>query len=223
MSWDRTDPLLQHISLDDLVFVPSEPIDTTSELKVIADGQDGAVIAVAEEGLVKHVIVRFQLSQSTWPIQPGGIVFMQNALDLQVGGGAGAQGRVYRPGQVAQIYWPHSAASLGVAGDTVMELPTPHNAAATTQMPRKSGLYEVMDVDGNTLLGQPADVFVAVNLDSAIESDLRTVPNVDVGGRLVASGGPVEGLHALWPWLIALALLLLSIEWLIYTAQRRGA
>ncbi|MDG2053341.1 MAG: BatA and WFA domain-containing protein [Phycisphaerales bacterium] len=223
ISWDRTNPLLQHVAMDDLVFVPGEPISKKDQLKVIADGRDGPVIAVTQQDLRKHLIVGFQLSQSTWPLQPGGIVFMQNALDLQVGGGAGAQARSYQPGEMAQIKWPSRAKSLQLNDTTTMQLPPLKNKMTTTQLPQMAGLYEVTDSTGAAVQGTSSQRYLALNLASPTESDLRRVPRVDVGGRLVAAGGPVQGLHALWPWLVAAAFLLLSIEWLVYMAQRRSA
>ena len=223
INWDRTNPLLQHVAMDDLVFVPGEPISRKDQLKVIADGRDGPVIAVIQQDLRKHLIVGFQLSQSTWPLQPGGIVFMQNALDLQVGGGAGAQARSYQPGEMAQINWPSSAKSLQLNDKTTIQLPPRKNKMITTELPQMAGLYEITDSNGVAVQETASQQYLALNLASATESDLRRVPRVDVGGQLVAAGGPVQGLHALWPWLVAAAFLLLSIEWLVYMAQRRSA
>lgn len=122
---------------------------------------------------------------------------------------------------------------------TALELRAPDGAVQTIALDataggrapavtlEQAGIYTLVERTGDTVLYTGR---IAVNAGSALESDLRPRPlPVAAGGQpapgLSALGAP-EGREEqpLWPWLVALALLALFVEWgYVHRRQRTSS
>ena len=81
---------------------------------------------------------------------------------------------------------------------------------------RRVGLYRVRGA------APPMDR-IAVNMSSDIESDIRPRRSLVVNAQVTQASTPstVAPLE-LWPWLVAIAIGLLVIEWIVYCKRIRG-
>jgi hypothetical protein len=60
---------------------------------------------------------------------------------------------------------------------------------------------------------------VAVQLPAAIEGDLSRPEQLMIGGEAVDSGASLGRSVPLWPWAIGASLLVLMIEWAVFTRR----
>jgi hypothetical protein len=221
ISWDRQHALLRHVGLDSLVFAGFGAFELGAEaagIVPLAFGPDGPVIIAQSARGVRHVAVGFSLQQSNWPLHISFTVFMQNAMDILTGAGRGADGLVFRPGDVFTV-----EASMGVdrvrvegAGSWAVEVPVVRREPVTLPPLRRAGVYTAAGA-------RPPHDRIALSVLSEIESDVRprdriTVNAADAGSASAAEAAPLE----LWPWLAAAGFLLLIVEWLLYLARARG-
>ena len=89
--------------------------------------------------------------------------------------------------------------------------------ATTLTLPVRAGLYAI---DG----ARPPHDLVGVSLLDEIESDARPRDRITVNARSISAGATDDAApRHLWPWLVALAGVLLSAEWVLYLWQMRAA
>lgn len=212
LDWRRDHPLLHRVLLDDvLIQDPGRVVMPMSGL-VLATAQSGPVVAeVGHDGL-RHIVTSFGVLQSNWPFYVSFPVFIQNAVQYLASGGRADAGLAYRPGEVAAV-------PVERDGRVVWRGPVALSASATggrAVLPAftRAGLYEAT---GD--LGPPWDR-LAVNLLDGIESDVRTVDQLQVGTTPVAGQAQAAVIRReVWWWFAAGALAMLMIEWLVYTRR----
>ena len=216
LSWTRRHPLLRHASLDDVVYAGGGGLVLPPEATALAYGPDGPVMATLTAGGQSHVVVGFELGRSNWATDLSIAIFMQNAIDLLWRGRHGETARVDRPGTAITVRPRPDASSLRISGPTTFERPVIGGTAVVLPPLREAGLYRV---DGAI----PTDTELAMSVLSAVESDVRPRTELVVNAR--GGAGPTVGgerRRPLWPWLVAAAMVLLVVEWLVYCRRIRG-
>jgi hypothetical protein len=81
------------------------------------------------------------------------------------------------------------------------------------------GIESGQGMPGQGLPGQelPRADFFAVNLFNEAESNIRPAGTIQVGRSAIRPAPPAEiGQREFWPWVAALGLLVLMLEWLVY-------
>lgn len=215
LSWDRQHPMMQQLSLDSLVFSGFGGLRLPADATPLAFGPDGPIIAVLDTRGSRHVIVGFELMRSNWPTHVSIAVFMQNAVDYLTLSGRDDAGLTFRPGEPITVRALPEATRIMIDGPLRGEIEALPGAPVTLPPLRLVGVYRVNGA------AAPMDR-VAVSMLSAVESDLRPREELIVNARPARAGGvaaaaPLE----LWPWLAAIALGLLIVEWLVYLTRRR--
>jgi hypothetical protein len=162
------------------------------------------LLALEKPGGPRHVATAFGVNDTTFPLQAAFPLFVSNVVRWLAGRDAAdpgvmATGQSYRP----------------AAGERIARQPRetpgePDDAEALTDAPlrlEKAGFYAVRT---------PEDTrWLAVNVSSAEESDLRQAQNT---ARGLLTGSAPGGL-LLWQWIALLALVFLVAEWWLH--QRR--
>ncbi len=223
VAWSRAHPVLRDVSLDS-VYVAGRPrvvwTGSAAGFTSLADGVNGTLIGLLNDGPYRRVVVAFDPASSNWPLQAGFPIFLSAAADYLTQRGEESAGRAFRTGESVVV---RAGAGAGVGAGRV-ELVGPERLVAAAGRERsdsevsfglveRAGLYRV----------EPAgrDAVVALNLVDTTETMLRSATELRVSGRTVgAAGGGGVG-RELWAWFVGAAGALLVVEWLVYAARMR--
>jgi hypothetical protein len=218
LSWQRTHPLLRHVSLDSIYIArPLElRITNTDQIASLARGRGGPLIALADGPGPRRVVVAFELAYSNWPTHFGFPIFIASAIDYLTLRGEDHSAASIRTSQPVR---------LALSGGGRLTLDGPRRLSVDVPAPReleagapievslgildRAGIYRV----GGEVPGAPPAI--AVNLLSETESALAGAPALRVAGQSVAATADDAGPREVWHWFIAIALLLLAIEWFL--------
>ncbi len=218
VDWRTKHPVLKHVNLMNLFAAKCYEMALPRDADVLAEFNETPAIAVLRRNGSVFLLVDFDVLQSNWPFEPGFVLFCYNAsgfLGTQVGRDQENNLEVGEPivvdGLVPEI--PVSVSGPGISG-----LEIKSSSAGSVRFPgtERVGPYSLSIPD------QQTRVF-AVNLLDRQESD--------VGPRreIVFSGEAVQAeQHALtrsnlplWPFLVGLALVVMCLEWFVYTRKVR--
>ncbi len=214
LSWQRDDPLLRYVALDDVLLVEPGRLVVPEDGRVLATAQTGPVMAEVVRDGVRHVTASFNVLKTNWPMQVSFAVFISNALDVLSLQGQGDAGVAYAPGDVAVIPVAADVQDLTYQGPVEM-VATAQDGLAVLPMFQRAGLY--LQQGGS---GSPPWNRLPVNLTDTLESDLRPASQLAVGSVPVAAAGSATLVRQeVWRWFIWAALALLMIEWVIYTRR----
>lgn len=199
---------------------PSAPITASVSL---AEGPDGPLIGLVEQGQVRRIIVGFELARSTWGPDVSFPVFMANAVEYLTLRGEGAAGRAYTTSEPISVVPAAGASTLRISGplSATVDVPEGSGGERPRQVPigvlERAGVYRVEGAAAS-------DSVIAVNLADPTESALATAAAIDIagaGGPATAQQATDAGPREIWHWFVLLALALASIEWLIYAWRMR--
>lgn len=221
INWRRTHPVLRSITLDGVYVGKPLSISTPKPDDELARGLDGSIVAESSAAGARHIVVGFELSQSNWPIQVSFPIFLASAIDYLTLRADEHAGGAFTTAEPASLR--HAAAGrITLDGPIKLDIAAP--AAATTDSPisvgilERAGVYRVAGLPDGT----PAqDRTIAVNVLDQTESSLAVRQSLRVSGQVVASAAGDSGPREIWPWLIAAALVLLSIEWFLNAWQMK--
>jgi len=222
LSWRRTHPLLEHVSLDSVVI--SRPLrlsllapnaEANVRAEALARGPDGPLIALIEAGPVRRMIVGFPLARSTWPVQVSFPIFIANAVDYLTHRGGGSAGRSHSTTEPVSVRATPGAERVVANGPITVEAPVGEDGSANLGVLPIAGVYEVQGAAAD-------DRLVAVNLLDPGESAIATRDEVDVGGETARAGGVgAAAPREIWRWFLLAGAGLLAIEWLLYAWSMR--
>ncbi len=205
---------------------PPEPAAPTAPVTAsisLAEGPDGPLIGLVEQGPMRRIIVGFELARSTWGPDVSFPVFMANAVEYLTLRGEGAAGRAYTTSEPIAVVPAPGSSTLRISGPLSATVDVPEGSGG--ERPRRVPIGVLERVGVYRVEGAAAsDAVLAVNLADPTESALATAAAIDIAG----AGGPAAaqqvtdpGPREIWHWFVLLALLLASIEWLIYAWRMR--
>ena len=233
---DFSTSLLSHVRLDNVVMPEARQVKFTSDegVKVLARAVSGdPLLSIIERPGTKVLLLTVNLDEGDLPLRTAFPILMSNALnwftenrgDLRESLPTGAITEI-----VGQAFQPDSNASKGLEspratgqpGKADLRLVAPDGRRML--LPNESeclslgpfdqcGVWRVVRDGGDSTLLE-----LACNLMDRAESDVR-VPKLDDNSERSVVSASFLGNHPLWFWLIALAWLLMTIEWWAY--QRR--
>ncbi|MBL8745809.1 MAG: VWA domain-containing protein [Phycisphaerae bacterium] len=222
--WLRSHPLMRYVVLNEIwvlkpmrVTLPEEssggmPVRAVS----LASGNTGPLIVLVEQGGVRRVIVGFDVGQSNWVKDAGFHIFLKNAVDYLTLSGEEEAGQVVRTNEAFGVRVAAGSTKIEVSGPVSFSREVRASADRQTIGPLPLvGVYEIK--------GAPAeDSTRAVSLlDStesaaAVRSDLRLATG-EVRGTSASSAVRRE----VWAWFALAALVLLCLEWALYSWRMR--
>lgn len=208
-------PLLRYVNLDGLWIGSMAAIAAGADAETVVDASEGAVVLAQSRGPVALVCVTFDPMESNWPFQRGFVNFIANAVDWLASHGRPITEEALRPGDALAARLPPSAArvTLRQPDATQVEIAVPDPSSFAWGPARRAGVYAASWGTGDTAAAQS----FAVNLDSAREGRIETVPEITVGTEQVAGqSSPGASRTALWPWLLLAAVAVLLLEWWVW-------
>jgi hypothetical protein len=215
LSWDRQHPVMRHVTLDGVAYRGFGAYELPQGATALARGPDGPVIALLRRRGTHHILVGFELNaaHTNWPTDFSIAVFMQNALEFLTLMQSGQMGLSFRPGETIRVRPRADARELSIIspdGEQLVTISAEPGVQRSLPALRRAGLYRVEGAAAP--LNQ-----IAVNMLSDQESDIRPRDRIIVNAEATIGGGGSRVVpRELWPWLVALALALLVIEWLMY-------
>lgn len=217
LSWSRQHPIMASVGLDTIAVADRRRISLPEQSgEALAIAQGGPIIALIEpRGGQRHLIVSFDLRQSNWPLHVSFAIFLQNAVDFLTDRGAADAGWMIRMGEAVNVRAARGAATVELTGPESRSMDVRGDGSVTLGPLSRVGVYRATGLP-------PEHTPVIANLLSETESDLRPVDEVRIGQE----AAPAQSLdrstpRELWPWLVAAALALLGIEWVVYLLRAR--
>jgi hypothetical protein len=207
------DPLLRDVSLKDV------HVQSAGGLKELPAGWRTVIAAAADPLLLVHddeprsAVVTFDLHHSDLPLRAGFPILTHNLLSYLLPGGF--ENQVFTPGQAVTLAAEADAKALEVTrpdGGKVRMTPPFEPFRDTLSI----GVYSVrQELSGRVRLSQ----FVVQLQDptvSRIAPGAAPVTQEAEKTRGVLPRGTIE----IWPWLVAIALVILVAEWAVYLRGR---
>lgn len=227
LSWDRAHPLMRAVTPDTVIIARPGTLTVDpaaagpAVITEIARGNTGPLITLIQSGRLRRLVLAFDPAESTWPLQPGFTVFLASAIDYLTLRGESASGRSFSTAEAARAALPpgFKGDRLTLAGPEPVTAEVPPGAQPGDEVSlgrlERAGVYRI---DGAP--AGPGGV-VCINLLDETESAIRVEPAVEISGRparpYTADSAPRE----IWPWFIAAAAVLLTIEWFLYAFRMR--
>lgn len=239
--WDRGHPLLRGVTLDGVVVASALPRDVSgapAETLPLVRSPSGALVVLSSVNGNRHVEVGFSLSQTNWPLRASFPVFVANAVELLTARPEAVTGRAWRTGDVVRVI-PNGNGLVALervrSNDQNAESAAEPDALDRVEAEVAVSELAARDGSGGVPLGRVsrAGVYqasgpvtaptVAVNLLDAAETGLAAPENPAFGGQSLGDrAGESRSRRELWLWLLAIAGVLLMVEWVVYGRSVRA-
>ncbi len=226
--YDTSHPLMYSLQLNNVTIAEAHQVTGPEGSSPLMESAFGPMMAIGPRGGFEDLVIGFPLLEydengdslvnTDWPNRLSFPLFMQNMVSI-LGGRAkfnATQGN--KPGQLVTIRskFPYSSITVkGPAKDRNKLRPRSDNSFVFPQTER-SGIYEVTDTDTGDV-----DQLFSINLLDRRESNVNVREKLEIGYEEFA-GSPSEFKPArqeYWFWLVAVALLILVVEWYIYNRR----
>ncbi len=219
LNWNRDHVLLRYVGLDDLIFQSPRRLALPETAEALAIARSGPMMAVVTHQGTRHVVVGVDVIKSNWPMMVGFPIFMNNVLPWLAMGGQNEAGVAYTPGQVASVPVSGALNKISYHGPVPIDTKV-ENGRAILPMFTRVGLYTAPAATPKTPGAEQPWDRIGVNLLDANESDLRVAQELQIGSTLTKgqTGNSVVK-KEIWPWFVLAALILLMLEWVVYTRR----
>lgn len=220
LAWKEDHPINLHMNYFTLFMSPAEPLEVPREASLLVEGSSGPIVVEALQRGVSVVAVQFRPVASNWPFDINLVKFMQNALNYLGRLGDALTDQALEPGQAIVARLPASATDIAIQRPDGVTVPlNPVDPAMTSYPSDLAGLYVFKYRTPDRADEQSRAV--AVNFFDELEGDIATAESVRFGRDAVDTVDAESGVRKrhLWPWALLLALVFLSIEWIVYNRK----
>ncbi len=228
VDWRRDHPALRSVGFDSLIIAKSQAceVDPDSPVTVLATGQFGPVIAEVSDAQTRALLCTFDITNSTWPFDPGFVLYTAAGL-VYLGNDGAAASPILHPGETLAQRIPTGArnVTVGLPDKTRVELSPTADGRVVYGPVRKVGIYTLswqgpalgsdIEVDGRVRRA------VAVNLLDAYESQINSARELNLASRVeqATQDGAGSAFRKLWPYLLLGALAVMLVEWWVYNRK----
>ena len=207
-------PLLQFVDWGNIAILQMKQVEAPwAQTLVQAEG--GPLVLAGERAGQRIAILSFKLQDSDLPLQITFPILMANLTSWLNPGKAFSAPEGMRPHEVVTIIPSATATAVRILlpdGTTWEE--ELGEAELLFNQTGQLGRYDLFLMEGD--VAQPAGSF-AVNLFAAEESAIAPQENIFVGaGDVPTPSQENVGQWEFWPWLAAVAFLILLLEWWVY-------
>ena len=219
LDWDRDHPILRHLNLGKLYAAHAFKVLPTLNSQVLVEGTNCPLVVLHRENRAFHLIVPFDIINSSWPLQPTFPVFLYQTLQFMALGTDMEMRPSYEPGVTLRIPRfnlqklspvPDSVTITGPMGP--MKATVPPAGDFVLPALNKVGLYQT-----NPPIPQYENI--AVSLLDPTESNLLPASVAPGSGGHATAAASAKTRMEVWWWLVAAAIPLLMIEWWVYTRR----
>jgi uncharacterized membrane protein len=215
MDWDRTHPVMRHVEFAKVAIEEALRVRPVAAGRPLVEAIGGPLVYALEEPERKAIFVGFDLFRTDFPLRVAFPLILSNALRWLHPAGLDQASLQLAAGQPILLPVPHGVTSVTVG--------TPSGRSVKAQVTRGVVSFtETDEVGVYTLATGKGQMRVAVNLADAEESNVapRPLPAEAAAGPAPAALVPVQ--RELWQLFVALAVLLLAAEGLLYWRRQTG-
>jgi hypothetical protein len=196
-------------------------IDPPPWAQTLVEADGGPLVIVGDTGVRRVGAITFDLHNSDLPLQVTFPILLVNLINYLAPGRSFDVPDGAAPGDSVIIKPDPSVNTVAIASPS-NEVYTvqPAGGEVVFKDTQELGAYGVTLISGD----QQAIDYFAVNLFDPAESNIRPIETIRVGQSQITTAQADEtGWQEWWPWLAALALLILLIEWWVYHGRRRSS
>ncbi len=209
--------LLANVDLSNIhALRASHQITPTLWAQAIINSPETPLLVAGEQQNQRIAVFGFDLHDTDLPLQPTFPILMFNLMNWFLPSPVAGNGQLAAGTPVTIQTWPG-------ADQVIITSPNHHTITLAPPFPvmpfdqtNQTGIYRVAQrVHGQERYGD----FV-VNLFDPLQSRLlpaQTLPVIASSNMTTSSNGVPRTLHEIWPWIAALLLLVLSLEWWIFS------
>ena len=214
---DRDHAALRHVQLDDLLVQKPLLVTASPRIEVLVRGSESPLVIALDRGPVRTLTVCFDPVDSNWPLLRSFVTFLFNAIeDLGHSGDALARSGL-NPGDAIATSLPTTARDVNITLPGGQTLPAQSvDPTRFSWGPTRRGGFHRVTWTGE---GETERDF-AVNIAGEAEGSIGATE------AILFANESVEGVAAsraaytsLWPWAVAICIVLLMIEWFVYTQK----
>ncbi|MBX3422095.1 MAG: BatA and WFA domain-containing protein [Pirellulaceae bacterium] len=217
---NRGHPLLQYVDLSALLIAEGISFQLPVGAAELARSDDGVLMAVAPRDAFQDAVVGLKLQQNNtnWVNRRSFPIFVLNCLDYLGGAASSAGAKSFRPGQQAVMHLSSRFDQLTIEDPSGKQTPIGRNSSAQIAYSNTDtlGIYRVQ----STAPERTLQMF-SVNLFSDTESNIQPAADIRIGLQEVetrtAAATVVRAEY--WRWLLAAGLIILLLEWYLYTRR----
>jgi hypothetical protein len=213
LDWSRSHALMRFVDLANVHLHRARAIAAAPWAATLAETDAGPLIVAGEKGDTRAVYVGFSLLDSDMPLRIAFPIFLTNCL----------QWLTARPGEAGGVHKAGDVVPLGATPDAApISITRPDGRTDTLRPAAAPILYDAATTVGvYKATGKDFAQTFAVSLLSPAESNITPVKDprfliADAGGEQAETAPRVPVRREMWPWIAAVALGVLIIEWLVY-------
>ena len=223
---NRQHPIMQYVDMGGVQIVEGDALLTPPGATTLIRSDSGVLLAVAPRDAFQDAVIGMGLVReengetqpnTNWPIRPGFPVFLLNCLEYLGGSVSTAGSRTVQPGEPAVLSLASRFEKVKIIAPDKEEQTIDRSGAPQLIYNRTDefGFYRVEPTDSDKTLQ-----LFTVNLFSERESKLSTPEDIVLGEEKVGAIKAEETVRReYWRWLLALAVLVLTAEWIMYTRR----
>ncbi len=214
-------PVMRYVSLEDLLVGEARAVQPDRTARVLVRGTEGPLVLESRRDGRDAIVVAFDPLESTWPLQRSFVTFMFNAVEHLGRLGSTGMRESLVPGDAIAMRLPATARSISVRmPDDTREAVPPLDPARFSWGPAsRLGVHRVAWQDAD---GREFEQAVAVTLADEREMLVEPADSLVLGTQQVAATDAAEaGYRPLWPWAVGLSLVILTLEWTLWTRRIR--
>ena len=215
-------PVFRSATLDELFVSKMTAVQADRSFQVLAESPEGPMIVALDRAELHVLYVAFDPLDSNWPFQRSFVNFTANAVGHLGRAGDAIATVGLRPGEPVALRLPTGSRDIEIAvpDGTRAKVAADAEGNIAWGPATVAGLYRIeFLVPG---LDARQTRLVAVNIADAAESRIAPLAELSLGNTNVQGISVAASRRgALWPWVLALGLLVVVIEWWYYQRQVR--
>jgi Ca-activated chloride channel homolog len=208
----REHPLTRFVDWSNIHVLQAQAVQAPTWAEVLIESNSGALVFAGETKGQRVAALTFDLRQSDLPLQIAYPILFSNLINYLAPPAAFDSTQSLRPGESLTILPQTDVEKILIASPSNRAFTLSANENTFTQT-HELGFYAVNLISKDSTRVE----YFAVNLFDENESNIQPRQAIQVGQEKIASATSGQiGQRELWPWLAALALLILLIEWQVY-------
>jgi Ca-activated chloride channel homolog len=214
ISVDEAHPVMRFMDITGISISRAEEIELFPGARVLAESDGGPLVFLSEVKNLNILYVAFDFMNSDWPLFPSFPMFFSNALEYLVGTGFHSHVDNFKTGDVLDLdLIGYDRDIKAVTPDKREEFfPASVETGKRNLILKNTGIYVIRDKEQSFR--------VPVNLLDAAESDIKPDPSFEIDTKTVTSAKTIPLIKEVWWELTFLALLILVLEWYVYSKRK---
>jgi len=218
VDWRSNHPVMKYVNPSDVFAGKCYQMALPRDAEILAEFSEAPAVALLRRKGSVFLLVGFDCLQTNWPFKPGFILFCYNATSFLGMQRAQTDLENLKAGEPIVVEDVPAGTLVTIDGPGFTGKKERSSPAGTLRFTGtdRVGVYRLREPD------QPVRVF-SVNLLDERESEIAPLKEIKLSGQtLPASSNPVTRSNVpLWPYAVALALILACVEWFVYNSRVR--